>query len=257
MRKSIIGLFLTASIFLSFSCGNKKTVVINTVADLEGKKIGVQAGTTGELYVQDEVKDAKIESFKNGIDASLALANGSIDAIVIDELPAKEIVKRNQKLTIVNDKFASEEYAIAVKKGNSELLASINATIAKIKEDGTYDSLINAYMPVDGNITIPSVELIDSQDVLKMGTNAAFPPFEYVEGSDVVGFDASLGAIVANNYGKKLKIVDMAFDGLIAALQSNAIDFIAAGMTATDERRQNVDFSEPYYTSNQVIIIRK
>jgi len=72
-----------------------------------------------------------------------------------------------------------------------------------------------------------------------------------------VGFDASLATLIANDCGKKLQIVDMDFNGLIAALQADAIDFIAAGMTATDERRKNVDFSEPYYTSNQVIIVRK
>ena len=63
--------------------------------------------------------------------------------------------------------------------------------------------------------------------------------------------------MIARDYGKKLQIIDMSFDGLIAALQAGSIDFIAAGMTATDERRQNVDFSEPYYKTNQVIVIRK
>ena len=66
----------------------------------------------------------------------------------------------------------------------------------------------------------------------------------------------NLGAI-AKDLNKKLQVVDMSFDGLIAAVQSGAVDFVAAGMTATDERRQNVDFSEPYYESNQVIIVRK
>ncbi len=262
MKKSILlaaGLISAAVIFMS-GCNKKSPAQENPItsaADLAGKKIGVQAGTTGETYVKDNVADAKLQSFKNAIDASLALKNGAIDAIVIDELPAKEIVKRNDDLTIVNDKFAEETYAIAVKKGNTELLDSINATIARLKSDGTYDSLISSFMPVDGNITIPVIEENPSDQVIKMGTNAAFPPFEYVEGTEVVGFDASMAKHIANDCGKKLEIVDMAFDGLIAALQSDAIDFIAAGMTATEERRQNVDFSEDYYVTNQVIIIRK
>ena len=255
--KKIISVILGAAVVLSAaSCSKKAVVKIESAADLEGKVIGVQAGTTGEIYVED-VKDATVKSFKTGIDAALALKNGAIDAIVLDELPAKEIVKRNNSLTIVNDNFAAEEYAIAVRKGNTELLDSINATISRIKADGTYENLINAFMPVDGNIVIPEVAGIESKDVVKMGTNASFPPFEYTEGTKVVGFDATLSTMIANDYGKALQIVDMNFDGLIAALQSNAIDFIAAGMTATDERRQNVDFSEPYYKSNQVIIIRK
>lgn len=257
MKKTIFAVAAAALAFALFGCNEKKVVEINSAADLEGKTIGVQAGTTGEVYVGD-VKDAKVQSFKSGIDASLALKNGAIDAIVLDELPALEIVKRNDSLKIVQDKFVSEDYAIAVKKGNKALLDSINATIARIKTDGNYDTLVKSFiMPSESGVVIPKIDGIESDKVLKMGTNASFPPFEYSEGADVVGFDVSLSTLIANDYGAKLQIVDMNFDGLIAALQSDAIDFIASGMTATDERRKNVDFSEPYYTSNQVIIVRK
>lgn len=257
MKKiSLVALSLVAA--LAFvGCAKKNNVVINSAEDLQGLKIGCQAGTTGELYVQENVKDAQLKSFKTGIDAALDLKNGAIDAIVLDELPAKEIVKRNKDLTIVDASFAVEQYAIAVKKGNKALLDSINKTIMTIKIDGTYENLINAFMPVDGNIVIPEIADVDSKDVVKMGTNAAFPPFEYIKGSEAVGFDVSMSKLIAKDLNKKLQVVDMSFDGLIAAVQSGAVDFVAAGMTATDERRQNVDFSEPYYESNQVIIVRK
>lgn len=257
MKKiSLVALSLVAA--LAFvGCAKKNNVVINSAEDLQGLKIGCQAGTTGELYVQENVKDAKLKSFKTGIDAALDLKNGAIDAIVLDELPAKEIVKRNKDLTIVDASFAVEQYAIAVKKGNKELLDSINKTIMTIKIDGTYENLINAFMPVDGNIVIPEIADVDSKEVVKMGTNAAFPPFEYIKGSEAVGFDVSMSKLIAKDLNKKLQVIDMSFDGLIAAVQSGAVDFVAAGMTATDERRQNVDFSEPYYESNQVIIVRK
>ena len=257
MKKiSLVALSLVAA--LAFvGCAKKNNVVINSAEDLQGLKIGCQAGTTGELYVQENVKDAKLKSFKTGIDAALDLKNGAIDAIVLDELPAKEIVKRNKDLTIVDASFAVEQYAIAVKKGNKALLDSINKTIMTIKIDGTYENLINAFMPVDGNIVIPEIADVDSKEVVKMGTNAAFHPFEYIKGSEAVGFDVSMSKLIAKDLNKKLQVVDMSFDGLIAAVQSGAVDFVAAGMTATDERRQNVDFSEPYYESNQVIIVRK
>ena len=125
-----------------------------------------------------------------------------------------------------------------------------------MKLDGSYESLGNSFMPANGKIVIP--EKIETQgEPLKLGCSADFPPFEYTEGSEPVGFDISFGQMIARDAGRKLVVVDMAFDGLIAALQSGAIDFIASGMTATEERRKNVDFSDPYYVSNQVIIIRK
>lgn len=230
---------------------------IQTAADLEGKKIGVQDGTTGQIYVEENVQGAQLSAFKSGMDAALDLKNGKIDAVVLDELPAKKIVEQNPDLFILDENLTTEEYAIAVKKGNTELLDSINATIKKAKEDGTYDSLFNAFMPADGNVVIPEKFEAGGDKVLKMGTNAAFFPFEYVEGNEVVGFDVSMSQLVAKEYGATLQVEDMAFDSLLSALQSGVIDFVAAGMTATDERRQNVDFSDAYYSSKQVIILKK
>ena len=259
MKKlTIIAAALAAT--LVFSGCSKSKVEIHSAADLAGKKIGVQAGTTGEAWVQDNVQGANIASFKTGMDAALDLKNRAIDAVVLDELPAKEIVARNPELTIIHDKeFADnkEAYAIAVKKGNAELLSSINKTIADMKANGEYEKLVNAFMPADGKITIPAADAGNGSQVVKLGTNAAFPPFEYVEGKNIVGFDITMGQYIAKDAGMKLEVVDMAFDSLIPALQSGTIDFIAAGMSVNEERKKNVDFSETYFESEQVIIVRK
>ncbi|MBP5519584.1 MAG: transporter substrate-binding domain-containing protein [Treponema sp.] len=245
---------------LALSGCSKSNVEINTVADLNGKRVGVQAGTTGEAWVQENVKDAKISSFKSGMDAALDLKNRAIDAVVLDELPAKAIVERNPKLTIIRDNVFAENkeaYAIAVKKGNTELLSGINKTIIDMKANGDYEKLVNAYMPADGKIVVPEVLENAATKVVKLGTNAAFPPFEYVDGKTIVGFDITMGQKIAANAGMKLEVVDMAFDSLIPALQSGTIDFIAAGMSVNEERKKNVDFSETYFESEQVIIVRK
>ncbi len=245
---------------LAFTGCSKSNVEINSIADLSGKKIGVQAGTTGEAWVQDNVQGAQISSFKTGMDAALDLKNRAIDAVVLDELPAKAIVERNPDLKIIHDpEFTNnkEAYAIAVKKDNAELLSSINKTIADMKANGDYEKLVNAFMPADGKIQIPAAEALSGSSVVKLGTNAAFPPFEYVEGKNIVGFDITMGQRIAKDAGMKLEVVDMAFDSLIPALQSGTIDFIAAGMSVNEERKKNVDFSETYFESEQVIIVRK
>ena len=189
-----ISVAIAAVALLALAGCSKSKVVINGKADLEGKKIGVQAGTTGEWFVQDNIPGAQIASFKSGIDAALDLKNGAIDCVVLDELPAQEIVKRNPSLKIVRDPFFAEnkeEYAIAVKKGNSALLANINDTINNMKKNGDYEKLVNAFMPADGNIQIPASEVTSGETVV-LGTNAAFPPFEYVEGKKIVGFDITM-----------------------------------------------------------------
>lgn len=96
-------------------------------------------------------------------------------------------------------------------------------------------------------------------DKLIMGTNAAFPPFEFTTSQGIVGefdgIDVAIANKIAENAGKELEIADMDFDGLIAAVSTGKIDMAVAGMTATDERRQSVDFSDTYFTASQVMVV--
>ena len=90
---------------------------------------------------------------------------------------------------------------------------------------------------------------------LYIGTNAEFEPFEYREGDKIVGFDVDLITEISKLIGVKIEFVDMKFDGLLPALESKKIDIIIAGMTATDERRKFVNFSDPYYNSKQAMLV--
>lgn len=94
---------------------------------------------------------------------------------------------------------------------------------------------------------------------LTMGTNAAFPPFEFTTSEGLVGefdgIDVAIANKIAGDMGKELEIADMEFDGLIAAVSTGKVDMVAAGMTATDERRQSVDFSDTYFVASQVMVV--
>ncbi|MFR9190769.1 MAG: transporter substrate-binding domain-containing protein [Anaerotruncus massiliensis (ex Togo et al. 2019)] len=255
--KKVMALALAALMVLSLAaCGKKAQVAINSVEDLNGKKIGVQAGTTGEIYVQENVTDAQLGSYKSGMDAALDLKNGKIDAVMLDELPAKSIVAQNDDLTIIDFNLEPEEYAIAVKKGNTELLDAINATIARMQADGSYEALVNAFMPAEGEAAIKVPETIEtSGDVIKMGTNAAFKPFEYAGTSEIVGFDISMAQNVAKDMGRKLQVEDMAFDSLLSALDTGTIDFVAAGIPPPGRARTWT--SQALLLLKQVVIVRK
>ena len=153
MKKILMfALILLLAAGVCFAGGSKEKKAINGIADLEGLKIGVQTGTTGEAWVQDNVKGVKLNSFKSGIDAALDLKNGAIDCVVIDELPAQAIVDKNPGLAIIRDpEFSAnkEEYAIAVKKGNTELLNQINSSIQKMLDDGTISELSAKYLDAE------------------------------------------------------------------------------------------------------------
>lgn len=96
-----------------------------------------------------------------------------------------------------------------------------------------------------------------SADVLVMGTNATFKPFEYKDGDSVVGFDVDIAKAIAKDSGKELKIEDMSFDGLLPALESGQIDMAVAGMSVTADRAKNALFSDSYYQASQQIVVPK
>lgn len=127
----------------------KEDSTIAKASDMADKKIAVIQGYTGETCV--EKMDYEYTSFKKGSDAILELVNGKADVVVIDSATADKYVADNEGLKIVTDAeaFESEEYAIAVKKGNTELLNKINATIEKMLEDGTISDLAAKYAVAD------------------------------------------------------------------------------------------------------------
>lgn len=116
--------------------------------DLTGKKIGVQLGTTGDIFASD-VEGAEIEQYNKGMDAVQALANGTIDAVIIDNEPAKQFVAKTEGLVILDEEFVVEEYAIAVAKGNEELLDDINKALDALIADGTVKNIIDKYITAE------------------------------------------------------------------------------------------------------------
>lgn len=126
----------------------KKGSAITTANDLEGKTIGVQLGTTGDIYAKD-VKDATVERYNKGFEAVQALSQGKIDAVIIDNEPAKVFVSQSEDIEIVKEEFAVEEYAIAIKKGNEELQKQINKSLEKLKESGELQKIIDKYINED------------------------------------------------------------------------------------------------------------
>lgn len=116
--------------------------------DLTGKKIGVQLGTTGDIYA-DDIKDAEVERYNKGFEAVQALTQDKIDAVVIDGEPAKEFVAEADGLKILDEAFTEEEYAIAVAKDNDDLLKKMNEALASLKESGKIDEIVAKYISAD------------------------------------------------------------------------------------------------------------
>ncbi len=127
---------------------------ITSIDDMTGKMIGVQRGTTGDLYCSDTVENGgfgeeNVTPYDNGLTAVQALLNGQVDCVVIDNAPAQEFVEANPGLKILDTEYANEEYAIGVAKGNTQLLDAINGALAELKADGTVQSIVDKYITAE------------------------------------------------------------------------------------------------------------
>lgn len=236
--------------------------IIEGVEDLTGKKIGVQIGTTGDIYASDYEKDGKgssVERFNKGTDAVQALKVGKINCVIIDEQPAKEYVRKNTELKILEEEFAEEEYAICISKKNKELREQINGALRELKEENVIQQITDYYI---GNDSVKGKNPYQKKNVkrdngtLSVATNAEFPPYEYFDKGKIKGIDADIMQAICDKLGMKLDIQNMDFDAIITAVSSGKVTVGAAGMTVTEDRLKNIDFTDSYTTAKQVIIVR-
>ena len=265
MKKSmkIVSLICAMLMVMSVTACNSG-VKGNTVFhkdDLPGKVIGVQMSTTGDIYASDYEKEGStIERFSKGVDAVESLKQGKIDCVIIDSEPAKAFVEKNEGLKILEEPFEIEDYAMCIKKGNKELKDDVNAALKTLKDNGTIDKILANYIGDNKDsykYTSPEGTKRDN-GTFKMATNAHFPPYEFYgsDGKTVTGIDADIAQAVADILGKELEILDMEFDSIITAVDTGKADVGIAGMTVTEERLEQAEFSDSYATATQVIIVR-
>ena len=116
--------------------------------DLAGKKIGTQRGTTGYIYCSDDFGDDNVVAYDDGLTAVQALNNGQVDAVVIDNAPAKEFIAANPGLKILDTSYAEEDYAIGMAK-NSPLEDAVNSVLEELKADGTLQAIVDKYITAE------------------------------------------------------------------------------------------------------------
>ncbi|MFR5876029.1 MAG: transporter substrate-binding domain-containing protein, partial [Eubacterium sp.] len=139
---------------------------------------------------------------------------------------------------------------------NEELLQQTNDFIKEIKENGQLDEICNHYFGDGEPVGVTSAAEDSSKDQLVIATNAEFEPFEYRNGDQFYGIDMEIAQALAQKLGKELVIKDMKFDAVVLSVQQHKADIAAAGLTVTDERAKQVNFTESYYSASQKLIVK-
>lgn len=255
---SLYSLILLMLIAFLAGCGKSETYIAS-LDDAKTARIGVMTGSTGETLTIARFPKAQVKSFDDIMDAVAAMKSGQLDAIVTGYPAALQVSKKNPELALLSEPLALEDTSIAIRKGDDGLLAALNQIISQLKSDGTLEAMKKRWFK-------PDLTPYEERDIklpvtgmpLKIGVSATREPFSFVDKNGrISGHDGELARIIAARLQRPVEFFNMKFMALIPALQSGKVDMIVTGMTATDERRKFVDFTQPYYANSQVMLVRK
>lgn len=242
-------------------CARQESAIAS-VGDIKQKaaaRVGAMTGTTGEALAASEFPQAAIKSFDDIMDAVAAIKSGQLDAIVTAYPTALQVTKKNQELMLLLEPLDHEDTAIAFRKDSAALQQQVNAIIAELKADGTLQAMQKRWLKPD----LSPYEEVDvpvpaSGKVLKIGVSATREPLSFVDkNGNVSGHDGELARVIGHRLQRPVEFFNMKFMALIPALQSGKVDMILTGMTATEERKKYVNFSDPYFSNSQVVLVKK
>lgn len=234
---------------------------VQSFIDNEEAIIGTQVGTTNEIVAQDYFPEDRISSFEDFPAAVLALLNGDIDAIVIDNVSATGFINQNPEDLTVAGQLTSDEQLGFVFPPGSELTEQVDAALVSMIEDGTLDEFNSKWQlanepygeaPMAAPETMPDL----GGATLTVAVENAYPPFNYIdEGTgEAIGWDYDVVTEICDRINCTPEFTEAAWDGIFPAMQAGEYDWLADGVTITEERDQIVDFSIPYVTVGQVLL---
>lgn len=245
-------------LLLSFlpACGSRE-LDIRTPEDAAHARIGAMTGSMGEGLARARFPQATIQCFDDIMDAVAAEKAGHLDAITTAWTTAFQIAKRNPDLRLVEPALEQEQMCIAVKLGNTTLLADIDRALDAFEADGTLADMRRRWIKEDlSPYEEPTIVLPTTGVPLRIGVSATREPITFVQDGRISGHDGELARRLGAKLGRPVEFLDMKFMALIPALEAEKIDAIVTGMNATDERRKRVAFSRHYFENPQVLLVK-
>lgn len=228
---------------------------------LNGKSIGVQTGTAQEQIVQQSLPDAELSFFNSYSDLVTALDTHKIEGFPGDELVLRLISTENPGLFLLNEPMYTVESGFVLPKTEEgdQLKAQMDTWVSSMKESGELEKIFKKWTEgAEDERTVPDYTSFPATNgTLVMATEGAYVPMNYFENGQLVGIEIDLAARFCKDNGYALQIEAMNFDGILAAVQTGKVDFAAAGVAITEERKQSVNFSTPYYVGGTIMAVRK
>ena len=227
--------------------------------DLDGKRFGVQTGSTFDQDVLTWFPHAQIVYYNSLPDLAVALQTGKIDAFPSDEIALEMMRGQGSEMTVLEPYMDHYEigFVFAKTPDGGRLRDEMDAWLTEAKESGILDQMLDKWFHADeADKFMPDYENLPAENgTLIFATEAGFPPFDYMRSGEVVGYEVEMAIAFCAFRGYGIEIVPMNFDGILPALQSGRIDFSASGFAITPERMESINFSQPYYSGGTKIVV--
>jgi polar amino acid transport system substrate-binding protein len=220
---------------------------LNTVDDLKDKKIGVLLGGIHDEYAHQTYPNATVMQYKSPSDLILAVKTNKIDAAFFAHESLLEMMRSDQELAILGENLYRIPMGMGFNQNNDRLREQFNEFLKQIKANGVYDDMADRWV-TRGINDMPVIDNPKNNGRLVVGVvSDKGLPFAIVKNNRIVGFDIEMAERFAASLGKELVLQDMEFASLIAAVAGNKIDMVDSTLVITEERKKQIDFSDPYY----------
>ena len=217
-----------------------------SVDDLKDKRIGALQGSAHVEYVEKTWPRATLLQYNSPSDLVLAVKTGKVDAALSDAEPLREMLREDRTLGVLGESLFSFPEGVGFRKDNTALLQQFNRFLAQLKQSGIHADMVDRWM--EKNITdMPVIANAGTGGELVVGISDGGLPFVAIKDGKLIGFEIELAERFAAHLGKKVRFSQIDFSGLIAAVATGKVDMIIAAIFITEERKQSISFSDPYY----------
>ncbi len=245
------------SIISNIRHNDSGSTVMDTMG-LEGKRVIVITGTTGDFFVRENYPDVEVMDMVYPTDAVLELKTGKGDIFLFDRNTLEYIAKRDKKVKLMPEKLAEVEVAIPMREGNEFLKNKVDECIDTLQEDGTLDEMYDRWFAQswDSPPKMPEFPQNGENGVLSIGTCSMTIPFSFIQNGILTGHDIELGYRISELMGMKAEFYDLTFDAMVSALQSGKIDVAISNYFLIESKESKVIFSKPYMKTDVCGLVR-
>jgi polar amino acid transport system substrate-binding protein len=226
--------------------------MMHSTADLKDKRIGVLLGSVHDTLATKNYPNATILQYDNSTDLALAVMAGKVDAALSDAEPLAERMRTTPELGVLGEPLISYPIGAGFRKDNTTLRDAFNKFLAEIKQSGVYDAMADRWFKAHDS-PMPDVTVPNPRGELVVGVSGNGLPFAAVRDGVLVGFDIELARRFAASLGRTAAFSQMPFGSLIAATATGKVEMIVASIFITEERKQRIDFSDPYHSSGVLV----